>query len=252
MVKISSRLGLIAALPAEARTIAGRRGWRRRNGWKIFHGTPVEETTLMCVCCGMGAENAYHAACWLIAQGVSALSVMGVSGGLNPDLTSGDMVVPESILEARCGRPCRQWIPEPRLADAFRERVRRAHAAVTGGAILTAEAPVLTRQQKAALFAATGAQSVDLESAAVARAAAAGNLPMFAFRTIADTAADDVAAEHLDLIKPDGSIRWLFLMGYLLRRPGRLAELIRHGRRFSDALCALGRGWRLYGRSRGV
>ncbi len=245
MTNKQSILGVVAALPAEAEKIAGRRGWRRQEGWNIRIVTVSDGMNLMCVCCGMGAENAFKASCWLIEQGISALAVLGVSGGLNPALKSGDWVVPEAIIEFRSGRPYREWGPESRFVNRFRECTQSENLSINGGSILTVPFPVLTRNEKTSLYSVTGAQAVDMESAAVARAASDKKLPMFALRTICDTAADDIAAEYLNLLNPHGAIRWPFLLAYLLRRPYRVVDLIRHGRRFSVALSALGRGWRL-------
>ncbi len=242
-------LGLVVALPAEARMVAGRRGWRRQERWKVLNRTHAGGTDLIFVCCGMGIENAYRAACWLIDQGITTLAALGVSGGLNPDLLSGDLVVPETILEARTGGVCRKWIPESRFVNRLREGALLVNLSVRGGSIVTTPMPVLTRQEKTSLYSDTGAQAVDMESAAVARAAADRGLPMFALRTVCDTASDDLPAKYMDFIAPDGSVRWSLLPAYLLRRPSRMGQLIRHGKRFSDALSALGRGWRLCGLS---
>jgi nucleoside phosphorylase len=56
------------------------------------------------------------------------------------------------------------------------------------GLLITVTAPVITAAEKAALFAATGAVAVDMESALAGRVAAVGQLPFLVVRAIADDA----------------------------------------------------------------
>lgn len=238
-------LGLVVALPAEARSILGHRRLHRLDGWKVRHRTFDDGLDLVCVRSGIGAGNAYEAARWLARRGVTALAVMGVSGGLNPDLKPGDIIVPELILEHRNGKRKHKWMTDSKCVDRFHALSTREGISVYHGAILSTEKPVLTIPDKASFYAATGAQAVDMESAAVARAAAEADLSVFALRTICDSAADDVSEAQFNLLDTDGTLRWPFLAVTLLHRPDRIPDLIRRGRQYAKGLSALNRGWRL-------
>ena len=238
-------LGLVVALPAEAGSILGMRRWRRLDGWKVHHRTVDDGPDLICVRSGVGAGNAYRAARWLVRRGVTALAVTGVSGGLNPDLKPGDIIVPELILEHRNGKQNHKWMTDLKCVDRFHALSILEGICVYPGAILSTERPVLTIPDKVSFYATTGAQAVDMESAAVARAAAEADLSVFALRTICDSAADDVSEAQFNLVDTDGTLRWPFLAVMLLHRPDRIPDLIRRGRQYAKGLSALKRGWRL-------
>jgi adenosylhomocysteine nucleosidase len=238
-------LGLVAALPGEARSVLGIRRWRRSDGWKVRHQTVDNGLDLVCVRSGMGAENAYGAARWLARHGVTALAAMGISGGLNPDLKPGDIVVPELIMEYGNGRPHKRWMTDSDFVHRFHAISNRLGLAVYRGAILSTEKPVLTTPGKTALYTTTGAQAVDMESAAVARAAAEAGLAVVVLRAICDRATDDVSQAQFNLLDTDGTIRWPFLAVTLLHRPDRISGLIGRGRQYAKGLSALKRGWRL-------
>jgi adenosylhomocysteine nucleosidase len=80
-----------------------------------------------------------------------------------------------------------------------------------------------------------------MESAMVRRAAA--GISVIAVRAITDTAAQDVDPALLELLDGQGRVRGGALVGMLLRRPGKLGQLLRlraaarlAGRRLGDAI----------------
>jgi adenosylhomocysteine nucleosidase len=90
-------------------------------------------------------------------------------------------------------------------------------------------------RDRAELAGRTGAAAVDMESAAVARAAAEAGLPCVAIRAIADGADDDLPRGIESLVTRDGRTRFRGLWPLLLE-PSQIPLLLRLGRR-SAAAC---------------
>ena len=157
MTTKKTTLGLVVALPAEARSILGKQRLHRLAGWNVRHRTFDDGLDLVCVRSGIGAGNAYEAARWLARRGVTALAVMGVSGGLNPDLKPGDIIVPELILEHRNGKQDHKWMTDSKCVDRFHAFSTLEGISVYHDAILSTEKPVLTIPDRASFYSATAA-----------------------------------------------------------------------------------------------
>lgn len=207
--------------------------------FKVAYRETPSGLQLICIRCGIGAERAENAARWLVDRRASALAVMGVSGGLNPELEPGGIVVAGTILNPEESQKPKAWAADPEFAGSFFSAAASERLPVFQGSIATASHPVFSRTEKELLFRKTGAFAVDLESAGVAAVAAGAGLPLFAVRTICDCAADDVPSEFCDLLDARGVLRSRILAALLFRRPRLAAEMILYGRRFSAALKSL-------------
>ncbi|RJQ49091.1 MAG: hypothetical protein C4530_23710 [Desulfobacteraceae bacterium] len=239
-------LGVVVALPSEARAIMGRRGWRREDDFKFACRSTRWGPKLLCVRSGIGANRAERAARWLVGRGAEALGVFGVSGGLNPVLEFGATVIADTILSADRTGATGRWVADPEFADSFFHESASKKLPVFRGPIATTKHPVFSREEKKRLFHMTGAFAVDLESAAVARVAAGENLPFLAVRTICDCAADDLPAELYGLLDARGILCGRILMTLLWRHPGYAVEMVRYGRRFSKALKSLRAAFKIF------
>ena len=197
--------GLVTGLAAEAR-LAARLGAALAGG-----GLPA------------GAEAAAER---LVAQGATALVSFGLCGGLDPALDPGALLVPRTVTEA--GGTC--------PTDAVL-------AAALGGwtctALAAAAAPVARCEAKRALFAATGAAGVDLESGAVARVAARHALPFAVLRAVCDPADLDLPPLALAALDAGGTIRPARIAASLFARPGQIGALLRLARAAAAARAAL-------------
>ncbi len=197
--------GLVTGLAAEAR-LAARLGAARAGG-----GLPA------------GAEDAAEA---LVAQGVTALVSFGLCGGLNPARRPGALLVPQVVVERGAVHRC----------DA-------ALAAALGGwscqALAADVVPVATLAAKQALFAATGADGVDLESGAVARVAARHGLAFAALRAVCDPAALALPPLALLALDAHGAVRVRQVAASLLGRPGQIGALLALARGAAAARAAL-------------
>ncbi len=230
------RLGMVVALPSEARAMLGRRRWSRHGELALCSSAgPTGDNTLW-VRCGMGFERAAEAAAFLIGQGVTHLGVAGVSGGLAPDLTSGQLVLASEVAD----EDDKRWPVDPSL---YRALACCLGSEVRCGSILTTAAPLLTVAQKAHQFEQGKALAVDMESAAVASVAAACGKPFFAIRAICDESMRSVPAALFDLVDDLGRPRLARLVALLFHKPSLIPALLRMQGDFGRALRALRGGW---------
>lgn len=242
-------LGLVVALAAEGRALLGTRGWLRAGGRRVRDMRLPDGTRLLCARSGVGADRALSAARWLVGEGVTALAVIGVSGGLDPSLESGDLVVAETVLEYGGGAARREWSTDAVSTGLLHATLAAESLPVRRGAVIAASRAVLTTEGKGPLHGRWGALAVDLESAAVARAASEWNLPLVVLRAVCDTADQSIPPDLLDALDGDGGVSPSILLRRLARRPPLAFDLLRMERAFSAALDSLRRAWRAQNRA---
>lgn len=165
-----------------------------------------------------GAERAAET---LVAQGVTGLVSFGLAGGLDPTLRPGAIVMPARV---RAGAAV--FATSPLLG-------------ATKGDMLAGDRIIARAQEKQALFAATGAQALDLESGAVARVAARHGLPFAVLRAICDPAERDLPPAALVALDQSGAIGLLRVLASLARAPGQLPGLLALARDAAAARRAL-------------
>jgi adenosylhomocysteine nucleosidase len=223
--------GVVCALRSEARHL----------GRTVSRDAAVEtlaDGKLLAVT-GMGGTAAAAGAEALVGAGAAALLSFGLAGALDPQLHAGQIFLPSEITS---------------VGGAFfssdaswRERLGASLAALDlldSGRLISAVEVLPSARSKAALYAASGARAVDMESAAVAAAAARHGLPFLALRVIFDRAADELPAAVLLATDAGGEIALRRLLGQLLRSPAQWVAVLRLARRFrlaSRALAAVAR-----------
>lgn len=215
-------VGIFCALAAEARHLGPRR--QREAPLAV-----LADGTLLAVN-GMGCAAAAAGARALIDAGADALVSWGMAGGLDPALGAGAILLPSEILA-----PTRAPIA---TARPWRERLEEAlgaEAPVAHGRLLTAAHAIATIEDKDALFRATGAAAVDMESYAIAELASAQGLPFLAVRVIVDGAADRLPRPVAAAADAAGHLRIWRLIGALARTPSEFAPLLRLARRYQAA-----------------
>ncbi len=188
-------LGLLVGLEAEAR-IARRLG-------KVAIG-------------GGTAEGAARAAAQLAASGVDALLSFGLAGGLDPALRPGALVIPAAVLTNG-----ERLAADPGLLQAWQ--------GPTAALLLASENIIASRGDKQAAFAATGAQAVDMESGALARAARRAGLPWAVLRVICDPAERDLPPAAFAALSVSGAIAGWRIARSILANPAQVPALIRLG-----------------------
>ena len=157
----------------------------------------------------------------------------GACGGLDPRLAPGDLVVPARVLA-----PDGETLAVPPAAHA---RVLAAAGAAATGMLVTTRTVVGTPAAKAALRSATGAETVDMESAAILAAARADGLEAAVIRAVSDGAAESVPAELAALMDPEGRLRGGRALRLALTRPQALPRALELRRGTRRALAAVAR-----------
>lgn len=188
--------------------------------------------------------NAASASQWLIAEGTGALINLGVSGGLWQGLRPGDLVLAERVVE-RGMTGERTFEADRGCADLAHAALRMAGMPVQRGALFCASRALLTAEEKQALYNATPALAVDMESAAVARAATGEGLPFFILRAVCDPVERRVDEDLFSCLGEDGQVRWPVLLKGLGRRPSLLGGLLRARKDFLLALKSLRQAWQV-------
>ena len=186
--------GIVVGLTAEARIA-------RRTGWpvEVGGGTPSGAA--------MAAER-------LIAQGVSGLVSFGLAGGLSPLLLAGQIIVPSSVdvegqvLEA-----------DPGLAHRL--------GGLSGHVLLAGRGIAATAAEKQVVHVVSAADAIDLESGAVALAAARHGVPFAILRAICDPAHRDLPPAALVALDSGGAIGFVRVLVSVLSHPGQIRALIR-------------------------
>ncbi len=177
---------LSAAEIKEEKTIYGRRAWRGS-----FAGTPF-----LLVLSGIGKSNAASAAMLCIALGADRLLNIGVAGGLTPKAPVGSVLQMERAAESDFdlskinGTPV--GTPNERDTPYFPLKSRK-NAFVKG---TLASADSFSDGSDAAVLAALGADVRDMEGAAIAHAACAADVPVWAFKAISDNAGQESIREY--------------------------------------------------------
>lgn len=244
------RIGVVVAMPAEARALFGPGAWAEEDGWPLRRvGLPCGEIAVA-VLSGVGLERALPAARFLIGLGVDVLVSAGVSGGLHPEMRPGDLVVAGSAVEMRPDgdEPVVIWEGRGPRQREFRDLLAREGLSVRLGPVLAGTEPVAVAGDKQDLHVQTRALAVDMESAAVAHAAREAGLPFLALRAVSDPAGSDVPLELFYAMDDQGRVRPGFLLRAVLRRPALLWHMAVMGLGFRAALKALGRAWKIQAR----
>lgn len=205
-----ARAGIVTALHAEARSLGC--GSRRTASATATDGCLVRIS-------GIGSENARGAAQTLIDAGAAALVSWGYCGGLDPQLTCGTLVLPDTVIAAdgTIFRADPEW--RTRLLRLLAERLT-----ISGDSLAESAEPVADVRCKRALFERSGAVAVDMESAAVAGIAARVSVPFVAIRVVVDSARRGLPQQVLRAVDRSGNLR-----------PARMAAaLVAHPREWPD------------------
>lgn len=213
-------LGLVLALPAEARTM-GLSHWRP--------GSVVRQSGLLLAMAGVGPERAQAAARSLLRMGAQGLVSWGLAGGLDPTFQPGDLLLPVEVCsEGRVWRVDTRW----RAVFAMALESRDADACLR---LWSGAEPIASLQRKRDL-ARRGMSAADMESAAVAQVAGEAGVPFVAVKAICDPAARALPPAALALLRPDGRIALGATLRVLLGGP-RLWRQLGHLRHDRDAAC---------------
>ena len=209
------KLGLICGMEAEAKAL----GALRKHGHLsvgISAAKPERATEL--------AEAMVH-------DGVDALLSWGIAGALAPDMASGTLIIPETVIDQD--------------GSALELSGLRPRGAEQPMVLSGSDTIVATLDAKSALFAATGAAAVDMETHRIARVARLHGVPAIAIRAVSDPSDRALPPGTESALNDAGNPRILPVLAGLMRHPSRLPALLDAKRdldRALETLRALGTG----------
>lgn len=166
-------------------------------------------------------------------EGARGLVSFGTAGGLIPGLKPGQWVIAHKVLDMP------EQAHEYVTSIAWAEALRRAMPGALRADMAGVTAPVVSADDKAALFRESGAAAADMESHIVARVAQAHGLPFVVARVVIDPAERSLPPAALAGMRPDGSVNLLGVLGSLAKNPLQLPALLRVGKdagRAKDAM----------------
>lgn len=209
---------MVAALEREVRALV--RQWRvveKEHAGRRFRF--FENDGIVVVCGGVGAEAARRAAEAVIAIYAPAVVYsVGFAGALDPRLKVGDLMQPQSVVNAGDGSSIRLE---------------------SGEGVLVSFGSVASRAQKAKLRESFAAQAVDMEAAAVAGAAEARGVELAVLKVISDEFDFSFPAMER-FVDSSGRFSEARCALYAAVRPwlwAQVARLARNSGRASRALC---------------
>jgi adenosylhomocysteine nucleosidase len=223
----SVKLAIVAALEREVHTLV--RDWpvavkeHAGRSFRFFEGGDA-----VVICGGIGAEPARRAAEAVIAlYAPEIIYSAGFAGALDSSLKIADILVPSRVIDA---------------GDAS------AVETGTGQGILVTFGAVATPEQKIKLAKSFNGQAVDMEAAAVARAAAARGVRFAAVKAISDEVGFELPGMHSrpggassgGFIGASGEFLTARFARFILLRPWTwpaALRLARNSRRAALALC---------------
>ena len=213
-----------------------------RELWPLIHDWRTESLThegrefrfyassyAVAVCSGIGYEYGRRAAAAVVAKYSPEILVSaGLAGALVPELHVGDTVFPAVVVDTKDGSRHESAIRGAALGNSPLSRT-----------VLASYPEIAGATQKRKLAKSYGAQVVDMEGAAVARAAQQHNLPFLLVKSISDQL--DFELGELNRFVRGGRIETWRLVIYTAFRPWlwlKLLRLARNSRVASQNLCA--------------
>lgn len=196
--------------------------WLQSHGWKAVispQGRGEVEYTregrvLRRILTGMGREKAAEVSEKALSDFTpDFVLTCGFAGALNPALKIGSAVWDTNP-------PAKE---NPVLLASF-PTVKRSRPV-----FLCAEKTIRSSEEKSYLFQQTGYQAVEMESGIIMELCAARRIPCVTFRTISDSARQDLPLDFDRLMKDNGKISVQRLAGEILLHPFKIPALIRLG-----------------------
>ena len=208
------RIGIVAALPGELKPLVN--GWQQRGQ---LHVGKLGETECIAIAGGMGASAATPAAEQILAEGkLDALVSYGWSGALSCGLKPPAACVIAEVIDSRTN-------------EQF------GTASSEGQRLLTLD-HVARPDEKRPLAEKFRTPLVDMEAAAVARIAAAHNLPFYCLKGISDGYTDNLP-DFNRFLGNDGQLQMSAFVAYALLHPKYWSALTQLGRQSRAAACNL-------------
>jgi len=216
------RIAIIAALPGELKPLVAKGAWRqsalKTSASNVWSGS-IAGHEVVAVAGGIGAVAASRAVDLVLSNGpADALISYGWSGAITCAVKPPEAFAISEVVDHTTGE---------RFATGSAEGLR----------LITLD-HVAGMNEKRPLAEAHKAVLVDMEAAAVARAATRRGLSFYCFKSISDAYTDRLPDLNR-FIAPDGSLRTLVFVAYAAVRPVYWPSLVRLARNSAQAAANL-------------
>jgi adenosylhomocysteine nucleosidase len=224
---LTPKIAIVAALERELHPRV--KNWRKTT---IEHEGRqfafYESSYAVAVCAGIGPEAGRRAAQAVIVKYAPEIIISaGVAGALVPELKVGDTIFPAAVVDTQDGSRRETAIQTSPLSTT-----------ALGRTIVASSRQIARIAQKERLAKSYGAHAVDMESAAVACAAQAHNLPFLAIKSISD--AYDFDLPDVEKFIQNSGFQTVRFAIYVAVRPWlwlRVMRLAHNTRIASENLC---------------
>ena len=179
---------------------------------------------------GIGRQNAEKSVReFLLINSSELVLACGFAGGLNPDLKLGEVVFETSFPNSSRGNEAQTGIGkklEPAHIGCYELEEKLLAAGAKPAKIFYADRIATTVAEKKKLRAETGADAVEMESAAIHAVCREHGIPCATVRVISDTASEDLPLDFNTLAKPDKSLDFGKLFLTIAKSPGKIGALM--------------------------
>jgi adenosylhomocysteine nucleosidase len=194
---------------------------------KIAAGTVAAAQATSVLVTGIGRKNAEKSAREFLATNSPELVLTcGFAGGLNPDLKLGEVVFETDPFFSR-SRGNETQIKKNLETPHVVSYEKLLAAGAKPAKFFCADRIATTVAEKKKLRAETGADAVEMESAAIHAVCRERGIPCATVRVISDTANEDLPLDFNQLFKPDKSLDYGKLAWMVAKSPGKIGALLK-------------------------
>ena len=197
---------------------------------KMAAGTVAAQAAAILIT-GIGRKNAEKSVReFLLTNSPELVLTCGFAGGLNPDLKPDDVVFELTDRRGEFHEPQTEnesgaRVTRPSESSPLREKL--AAAGAKPAKFFCADRIATTAAKKKKLRAETGADAVEMESAAIHAICRERGIPCATVRVISDTANEDLPLDFNQFSKPDRSLDYGKLAWAIARSPGKIGALLK-------------------------
>ena len=208
------KIGIVCALRVEAHSLLQTLGVATDSATERYCFPASKKSQCSLIISGMGPERAAQAAKELAEEGADLLVSWGFAGGLDPKLTTGQLLIPSRLVtEAGVN------IPLSAQADELVFNSLATKMAVSNESLVPVEDAVKSVEDKETLYRASGAAAVDMESGAIASVANEKEVPFLAVRALFDDASRHLPHFIDSAVDEFGSVKIAPFLNAILRHP---------------------------------
>ena len=223
-------LGVVAAMPQEIAPLLRRlTGYEREKaaGFNLYRFAAGGSSVVM-IESGMGPGHAARATETLIALAAPRLIInFGFAGAVLPGIEAGELVLAGRVLWLEKGGLRQAPQPDPRLASLLLEACAAAPFALSRGTFITAAAIMNKQDVAASLGARVENPVLEMETAAVLRAAEQAGIPVLAVRGVSDASREELGFSIEEFCDPELKISLPRILGCIAKKPWIIPQLVK-------------------------